>query len=123
MKLAHLGTTSKNGGCPELYASDRGTFVVQGTTVTDPDLLALVGRPLSVAERVVEIPQALFAVAAFTVGAAAGGVVDTGRGTYLVRGLSVTDAEALATLRSRGLSDHETAVEIAAHVLAPTVGA
>lgn len=31
MKLTHLGTTSKNGGCPEIYETDRGTYVVQGT--------------------------------------------------------------------------------------------
>lgn len=25
MKLTHLGSTSKNGSCPELYKTDRGT--------------------------------------------------------------------------------------------------
>lgn len=60
MKLSHLGTTSKNGGCPELYATDRGTYVVQGTKVTDPEALAtLRARGLPDHETAVEIPAAL----------------------------------------------------------------
>ena len=37
MRLRYLGKTSGSGkdGCPALYATDRGTFVVQGTIVTD----------------------------------------------------------------------------------------
>lgn len=31
MRLTHLGTTSGGGGCPELYETDRDTYVVQGT--------------------------------------------------------------------------------------------
>jgi hypothetical protein len=61
MQLTFLGTTSNSGSCPNLYATDRGTYVVQGSRVTDP--------------------------------------------------------EALATLRERGLPDHETAVEIPAELL------
>ncbi|PRX48696.1 hypothetical protein B0I33_104514 [Prauserella shujinwangii] len=37
---------------------------------------------------------------------------ETDRGTYVVQGYKVTDADALAELRRRGLPDHETAVEI-----------
>jgi hypothetical protein len=60
MKLTHLGSTSKNGGCPELYATDRGTYIVQGTKVTDPDVLAtLRTRGLPNHETAVEIPAAL----------------------------------------------------------------
>lgn len=60
MKLSHLGTTSKNGGCPELYATDRGTYVVQGSRVTDPEALAtLRARGLPDHETAVEIPVAL----------------------------------------------------------------
>jgi hypothetical protein len=61
MELTFLGTTSNSGSCPNLYATDRGTYVVQGTLVTAP--------------------------------------------------------KALATLRARGLPDHETAVEIPAELL------
>lgn len=61
MKLTHLGTTSKDGGCPELYETDRDTFIVQGTKVTDPEALAtLRERGLPDHETAVEIPRALF---------------------------------------------------------------
>lgn len=118
MQLTHLATTSKNGGCPELYASDRDSYVVQGTRVNDPRLLARFGtEPLPAGWTAVEIPQHLFALVSLVVGDTAA-VVDSGRGTYLVRGATVTDAEALATARRRGLPDHETIVEIPAAVLA-----
>lgn len=64
MKLTHLGTASKNGGCPELYETDRGTYVVQGTKVTDPEALAaLRKRGLPAHETAVEIPKALLSFA------------------------------------------------------------
>lgn len=40
MRLTMMGTTSQHGHCPTLYATDRGTVVVQGTRITDPDALA-----------------------------------------------------------------------------------
>lgn len=64
MKLTHLGTTSKTGGCPELYETDRGTYVVQGTKVTDTEALAaLRERGLPDHETAVEIPKALLSFA------------------------------------------------------------
>lgn len=60
MKLEFLGTTSSKGQCPNLYRTDRGTFVVQGTRITDPDALAtLRARGLPEHETAVEIPAAL----------------------------------------------------------------
>ena len=60
MRLTHLGSTSKNGGCPELYATDRGTYVIQGSKVTDPDALAMLrDRGLPDHETAVEVPAAL----------------------------------------------------------------
>lgn len=60
MRLTHLGTTSGGGGCPELYETDRDTYVVQGTRITDPDALAtLRKRGLPDHETAVEIPKAL----------------------------------------------------------------
>lgn len=60
MKLTHLGTTSGGGGCPELYATDRGTYVVQGAKIIDPEALAqLTERGLPDHETAVEIPAAL----------------------------------------------------------------
>ncbi|GAB3437551.1 ubiquitin family protein [Actinophytocola sediminis] len=41
----------------------------------------------------------------------------TDRGTYLVQGARVTDEEALAEVRRRGLPDHETVVEIPASLI------
>ncbi|HEX3779919.1 MAG TPA: hypothetical protein VHX38_09635 [Pseudonocardiaceae bacterium] len=41
----------------------------------------------------------------------------TDRGTYVVQGWKVTDEDALAELRKRGLPDHETAIEIPAGLL------
>jgi hypothetical protein len=55
MKLRFLGTTSKDGDCPTLYATDRGTYVVQGYEVTDPEALAQL-RDVLPGESFVEIP-------------------------------------------------------------------
>jgi hypothetical protein len=60
MELTFLGTTSNSGSCPNLYATDRGTYVVQGTRITDPTALAaLHARGLPDHETAVEIPAAL----------------------------------------------------------------
>ncbi|MCI0685788.1 MAG: hypothetical protein L0Y54_00920 [Sporichthyaceae bacterium] len=58
MRLRFLGTESKNGNCPTVYATDRDTYVVQGWTVTDPDALADL-RDVLPGETFVEIPKAL----------------------------------------------------------------
>ncbi|MDR7302235.1 hypothetical protein [Haloactinomyces albus] len=64
MKLTHLGTASGGGGCPELYLTDRDTYVVQGSKVTDPEALAaLEERGLPDHETAVEIPRALLTFA------------------------------------------------------------
>ena len=40
MQLRLLGTESGKEGCPALYATDRGTYVVQGKRITDPEAIA-----------------------------------------------------------------------------------
>ncbi len=40
MRLQLLGTESGHTGCPALYATDRGTYVVQGKLVRDPEAIA-----------------------------------------------------------------------------------
>ncbi|HXP19637.1 MAG TPA: hypothetical protein VN840_08325 [Streptosporangiaceae bacterium] len=40
MRLQLLGTSSGKNGCPALYATDRGTYVVQGKVITDAEALA-----------------------------------------------------------------------------------
>ncbi len=57
MKLTVLGTQSEGGQSPTLYATDRGTVVVQGFRVTDADALAALDIPGH--ETLVEIPIAL----------------------------------------------------------------
>lgn len=64
MKIRFLGTTSNEGNCPRAFATDRGTFVLQGARVTDPAVLAELqttygGLPDD--ETVIEIPAGLLA--------------------------------------------------------------
>jgi hypothetical protein len=40
MKLQLLGKSSGKNGCPALYGTDRGTYVVQGKLVTDEETIA-----------------------------------------------------------------------------------
>jgi len=56
MRLRFLGSDSGGGGCPSLYATDRGTYVVQGWTVTDPEALGDLREVLE-GESFVEIPR------------------------------------------------------------------
>ncbi|HEX6528009.1 MAG TPA: hypothetical protein VF070_49500 [Streptosporangiaceae bacterium] len=58
MKLSFLGTTSYTGGCPTLYRTSRGTVVVQGNRLTDPEALSLVRNVLD-GETFVEVPAEL----------------------------------------------------------------
>jgi hypothetical protein len=58
MRLQLLGTASGHTGCPALYTTDRGTYVVQGKLVTDKAAIAdLVD--VREDEFYVEIPKAL----------------------------------------------------------------
>jgi hypothetical protein len=58
MRLRFLGTGSEQGTCPAVYETDRETFAVQGTLITDPESLADCVN-LAPDEAVVEIPKAL----------------------------------------------------------------
>ncbi|GII86598.1 hypothetical protein Ssi03_45880 [Sphaerisporangium siamense] len=62
MRLTLLGTSSGADGCPALYATDRGTYVVQGKKIHDPEALAGV-VDLRDDELVVEIPANLLGFA------------------------------------------------------------
>jgi hypothetical protein len=63
MRLRFLGSDSQDGECPTLYATDRGTYVVQGWTVTDPEALRDL-RDVLEGESFVEIPRELLRFAA-----------------------------------------------------------
>jgi hypothetical protein len=52
-----LGTESGQTGCPTLFATDRGTYVVQGWRVDDRDALGQMDVPDH--ESCVEVPAAL----------------------------------------------------------------
>jgi hypothetical protein len=58
MRLVKLAGCS-GGTCPTVYATDRGTVVVQGERVTDPDALAAMNLPEH--ETAVEVPASLLA--------------------------------------------------------------
>jgi hypothetical protein len=63
MRLKFLGSDSEEGECPTLYATDRGTYVVQGWKVTDPEALGDL-RDVLEGESFVEIPRELLRFAA-----------------------------------------------------------
>ena len=57
VKLTLLGSTSENGQSPTFFATDRGTFVVQGWKILDRETLAQMDIPAH--ETAVEIPAEL----------------------------------------------------------------
>lgn len=57
MKLTFLGGDSGPNGSPRAYATDRGTFVLQGYKVEDPETLGQLRIPGH--ETVIEIPAEL----------------------------------------------------------------
>ncbi len=61
MKLTFLGKDegqSPTGQCPALYQTDRGTIVVQGRRLTDPEALSHL-RDVLEGETFVEVPAEL----------------------------------------------------------------
>jgi hypothetical protein len=62
VKLTHIATESGKSGCPSFFATDRGTYVVQGWRIDDAEALAaLAERGLPDHETAIEIPAALVA--------------------------------------------------------------
>jgi hypothetical protein len=55
VKLTFEGSTSPTGECPTVYRTDRGTIVIQGKAVTDPETLAQ-ARAVLEGEAFVEVP-------------------------------------------------------------------
>ncbi|MEV6320080.1 hypothetical protein AB0M45_02625 [Nocardia sp. NPDC051787] len=96
MRLYFLGRGgTEGGGCPSLFVTDRGTYVVQGWTTDTPGII--------------EIPHLLlgFALPDTFIGAT---MTDTGRGTFVLSGAPVMDLEALAQM---DIYPDETAIEVA----------
>ena len=57
MKITFLGKDSTPNDSPTLYRTDRGTLLVQGYEVNDPEALAAMKIPPG--ETVVEVPPSL----------------------------------------------------------------
>ena len=95
MRLRFLGKSTQGGGSPTLYATDRNTYVVQGWKVE--------GRNDSV-----EIPHRLlkYVEPGTYLGAL---MVDTGRGSFVLSGQTITDAEAFFQTE---IPVRETCVEV-----------
>ena len=95
MRLTFLGKETQGGGSPTLFATDRGSYVVQGWKVA--------GQPSSV-----EIPQRLvgYLLPGTRLGVA---LADTGRGSFILAGRPVTDSEALSQM---SVPTYETCVEV-----------
>lgn len=95
MQLTFLGKATQGGGSPTLFATDRYTYVVQGWRVTGQhDSVEIPKRLLAHLEPDTRLGTELH---------------DTGRGSFIVSGAPVTDADALSQMDIPG---HETCVEV-----------
>lgn len=114
MRLTFLGKNSVPNDSPTLYATDRGSYVVQGWIVTEPEILAKIGL-LADNEAIVEIPAKL--MAHLEKDGLSGEVANPippivhvqENGNYIVKGACVTDGGALGHMN---IPEHETCVEI-----------
>ncbi len=95
LRLTFLGKNTQGGDSPTLYATDRGTYVVQGWKVPEHDNRVEISHPL---------------LAYLEPGTCLGALLhDTGHGTFILSGCPVTDPEALAEMK---IPDHETCIEV-----------
>ncbi len=123
MRLTFLGKESVPDQSPTLYATDRDTYVVQGWIVTDPKALALVATADD--ETIVEVPPKLMIHLAKD--GLPGDVTNIvppivhvlENGNYIVRGVRVTNDEALGQM---SIPDHETCVEVPKSAVAALIG-
>lgn len=113
MHLTFLGKDSQPNQSPTLYASDRGSYVVQGWIVTDPAIIDYLAVPDT--ETIVEVPAKLLShLAKDGVDGAVTNLVPpivhvTAEGHYIVQGERVSDPGALGQM---DIPDHETCVEV-----------
>lgn len=113
MKLRFLGKDSTPDESPTLYATDQGSYVVQGWVVTDVVMVARLTVPVD--ETVVEVPAALLDHLALDgLDGEVTNVVPpivgvTPGGNYIIQGKRLTDTEALAQM---SIPDYETCVHV-----------
>jgi hypothetical protein len=95
VQLTFLGKSTQGGGSPTLFTTDSDSYAVQGQKVdSQPDSVEIPKRLLRYLEPGTRLASTLD---------------DTGRDSYIVSGIAVTDEKALAQL---DMPDHETCVEI-----------
>lgn len=113
MEIRFLGKETDHGDSPTLYATDRGTYLVQGWNTTDPEILNELDVPEG--ETVVEIYARLMAHLAKD---GLNGVVTSWihpivyvkqNGNLIIQGMRVTDSRVLAKMR---IPEHEDVVEV-----------
>lgn len=113
MEIRFLGKETDHGDSPTLYATDRGTYLVQGWKVTDPEILAQLDVPDG--KTVVEIYARLMNHLAKD---GLNGVVTSWvppivhvkeNGNLVVQGRWVTDSEARSEM---SIPEHEDVVEV-----------
>jgi hypothetical protein len=113
MEIRFLGKETEHGDSPTLYATDRGTYLVQGWKVTAPEIFVKLDVPES--ETVVEIYAHLLTHLAMD---GLSGVVTSWippivhvreNGNLVIQGKRVTDSDAL---RGMNIPGHEDVVEV-----------
>jgi hypothetical protein len=123
VKLRFLGKDSTPTNSPSLYATDQGSYLVQGWIVTDRATLArlAVGED----ETLVEVPAALLEYLALdgldgqVINMVPPIVAVTPGGHYIIQGKQVTDAEALSQM---SIPEHETCVHVEESAMLTLVG-
>lgn len=113
MEIRFLGKETEHGDSPTLYATDQGTYLIQGWKIIDSEILVKLNVPEN--EAVVEIYAHLMAHLAKD---GLSGVVTRRippivhvkeNGNLVIRGKRVTDSEALTEINIPG---HEVVVEV-----------
>jgi len=113
MEIRFLGKETEHLHSPTLYATDQGTYLIQGWKVTDPEILAKLDVPES--ETVVEIYDRLMT---HLVKDGLSGVVTSWippivhvkeNGNLAIQGQRVTDLKVLAEMN---IPSHEDVVEV-----------
>jgi hypothetical protein len=113
MKIRFLGKVTEHGDSPTLYATERGTYYIQGWKVTDSEILTKLDIPES--ETVVEIYALLMT---HLVKDGLSGVVTSWippivhvkeNGNLVIQGKQVTDPDSLAEMK---IPDREDVVEV-----------
>jgi hypothetical protein len=118
MEIRFLGKETDHGDSPTLYATDQGSYLVQGWKVTDPEVLAKLD--VSVGDTVVEIYARLMTHLAKD---GLSGVVMSWvppivhvkeNGNLVIQGKRVTDPEVRTEMNIPG---HEDVVEVGKAVI------